>query len=58
MKHKVKVTVLDKNCTRNCRSSIVQTPVREPAPVTMWEMSSSFIGTRNETTSGIWVLER
>lgn len=43
MKHKVKVTVLDKNSIQNCSRNTVQSQIPEPAPVIMWAMNLFFI---------------
>lgn len=54
MKYKVKVTVLDKNCTRNYKSSIVLILLPELVLVIMWVTSLSFIVMMNGMTSGTW----
>lgn len=51
MKHKVKVTVLDKNSIQNYSNSIVIIQFQVYALVTMWEMSLFFTGMRKEMIS-------
>lgn len=58
MQYKVKVTVLDKNYTRNYSRNTVLFRTVGNAPVTMWVMSFCFTATMRGTTSGTWVRER
>ena len=52
MKHKVRLTVIDKNCIRNCNSSIV--PIRIPAlaHVIMWVTFLSFTAMKRAMVFG------
>ena len=54
MKHKVKVTVLDKNSIQNYSNSIVIIQFQVYALVTMREMNLFFTGMRKEMISGTW----
>ena len=53
MKHKVKVTVIEKNSTRNYNTNIV--PIQTPglALAIMWAMNLSFTGMRSEMIFGM-----
>lgn len=53
MKHKVKVTVLDKNYIPNYSRNTVQIRIRESVRATMSVMNLFFIATVTETTFGI-----
>ncbi len=52
MKHKVKVTVLDKSFILNYSNSIVIIQFQVPVLVTMSEMNLFFTGMRKEMISG------
>ena len=54
MKHKVKITVIDKSFTRNYKSSIALTLIPEPVLATMSEMNLNFIETMKEMIFGTW----
>ena len=58
MQYKVKVTVLEKNYTRNYSRNTVLFRTVGNAPVTMWVMSFCFTATMRGTTSGTWVRVR
>ena len=53
MKHKVKVTVIDKKSIQNCSKSIVQTPKQECVHATTLVMNSFLSATKRTTTSGM-----
>jgi hypothetical protein len=55
MKHKVKVTVIDKKHIQSCSSSIVQILILACVPAITWVMSSSLRETRTMTISGMVV---
>lgn len=54
MKHRVKVTVLDKKYFRNCRNNIVRYQIVEDALAIMLAMNLCFIAMMNAMTTGIW----
>ena len=56
MKHKVKVTVLDKKFIPNYSTSTVPTQIQVLVPVIMWAMNLSFIVTATKMIFGIWDL--
>lgn len=53
MKHKVKVTVIDKNYIPNCNNSTAKNRIRACAPVIMSEMSSFLSGKTGKMILGI-----
>lgn len=57
MEHRVKVTVLDKNCFRICKRSTAPCRTAANAPATMLVMNFCFTATMSEMISGTWVLE-
>ena len=54
MKHKVKVTILDKNYTPNSSSNTVPTQNPVPVPATTSATSTSSNGPKKMTPSGAW----
>lgn len=54
MKHKVKVTILDKNYIPNSSSSTVPSPIPVPVPATTSATSTSSNGMKKGIPSGTW----